>query len=131
LTMVKTWAVLVLLTFSKRPALRSFEASVVLRPGSTLAWPAGMRSKAIAPVVAIALVLIAPRMVRSDELGQAPKTCPGYTDHLRNARQYLERSERKSALVELKRARASLESCGQAQASETVLAACVPWTQAS
>jgi hypothetical protein len=70
-------------------------------------------------------------MVRSDEFGQAVKTCPGYMDHLRNARQYLEHSDRKSALVELKRARASLESCGLAQASETAVAACVPSAQAS
>jgi hypothetical protein len=52
---------------------------------------------------------------------------PFILERRRNVRQ----TQLAPSLVELKRARASLESCGQAQASETALAACVPSAQAS
>jgi hypothetical protein len=48
--------------------------------------------------------------------------CPGYVDHLRTARAYLERKDRGNAVAELKKARESLRECEATQASETALA---------
>jgi hypothetical protein len=98
-----------------------------VRPGPTLARSLRMRTAGtIALAAAAVLMLIAPRIVRSEEIGQTLRSCPGYADHLRNARQYLERSDRASAVRELKRAREALESCSGAQASETAIAASAP-----
>lgn len=71
----------------------------------------------------VGAVLVTPCVVRSQDEGVAITSCPGYVDHLRNARQYLGRSERASALVELKRARESLRYCEEADADEIALAA--------
>lgn len=57
-----------------------------------------------------------------DASNRALGGCPGYTEHLRNARAYLEHADRPNAVAELKRAREAIHSCEEAQAGETVLA---------
>jgi len=81
------------------------------------------QGKGIFVCALLAFSLLVPAAARSDDSEVAD--CPGYADHLRNARAYLERSDRASALDELKRAEEALHGCEAAQASETALAACV------
>jgi len=54
---------------------------------------------------ALALVLV------GGPISSASDTCPGYVEHLRLARSYLDRGERPSALAELRRAREELKAC--------------------
>ena len=84
-------------------------------------------AKGLARAIIAAAVLLAPLAARSEDSARAMTECPGYADHLRNARAYLERADRQNALAELKRARDSLSSCGTTQADETALAACAVW----
>jgi len=44
-------------------------------------------------------------------ISSASDPCPGYVEHLRLARAYLDRGERPSALAELRRAREELKAC--------------------
>ena len=78
----------------------------------------------------VAFASIGPSAAHSEEQERAVTECPAYADHLRSARAYLEHSDRSSALAELRRARESLETCQNAQADETALAACATSTRA-
>jgi hypothetical protein len=73
--------------------------------------------------VLLASWLISTPAVRADDSRSVIDQCPGYADHLRVARAYLERSDRANALVELKQARELLRVCEETQATETALAA--------
>ena len=73
----------------------------------------------------LGFLLVAPLATPAGESASGLTGCPGYTDHLRNARAYLVRSDRANAIAELKRARESLRGCEAAQASETALACAV------
>ena len=53
----------------------------------------------------------------------ASGTCPGYVEHLRQARVYLDRGERPSALAELRRAREELQACLRGDEGVVALAA--------
>jgi hypothetical protein len=83
--------------------------------------------KGLATVTIAAAVLLSPLAARSEGPDRAMTECPGYADHLRNARAYLEHADRQNALAELKRARDSLSACDTAQADETALAARAVW----
>jgi hypothetical protein len=88
-------------------------------------------AKALVAVGILAAVLATPRAAQSEDLRQAATRCTDYADHLRNARAYLESSDREKAVAELKRARESLRSCEKAQGDETALAACASWIHTS
>ena len=79
----------------------------------------------------LGFLFVVPVATPAGESPSALTECPGYADHLRNARAYLERSDRISAIAELKLARESLRGCEEAQASETGLAARATAIQAS
>ncbi len=81
------------------------------------------RGSQIALVALVGFLLVESPAARADDSEAALAGCPGYMDHLRNARAYLARSDRSNALAELKRARESLQACEQAEAGETELAA--------
>ena len=55
--------------------------------------------------LALALVLV------GGPISSASATCRAYIEHLRQARVYLDRAERPSALAELRRAREELQAC--------------------
>lgn len=80
---------------------------------------------------AVTALLGAAPMAWPRDVATESSKCPGYLDHLRNARLYLEHSDREHALAELKHARDSLRSCDQAQAAESALAARALWNRGS
>ncbi|MGH7899607.1 MAG: hypothetical protein ACREQQ_16760 [Candidatus Binatia bacterium] len=80
-------------------------------------------AKLSAGLALLTAVVLAPVVARAQSRDEAAASCPGYADHLRNARTYLERSDRKSALAELKRAREALRGCEEAEVDETAFAA--------
>ena len=45
-------------------------------------------------------------------------SCPGYVEHLRNARTYLGQGDRKAAANELRRARNAIDGCVRDKAGE-------------
>jgi hypothetical protein len=67
--------------------------------------------------LAFGLVLV------SVPISSASGTCPGYVQHLRQARVYLDRGERTSALAELRRAREELQACLRNDEGAVALAA--------
>jgi len=70
----------------------------------------------LAPLV-LALVLV------GGPISSASDPCPGYVEHLRLARAYLDRGERPSALAELRRAREELKACLRGDEGVVALAA--------
>jgi len=79
--------------------------------------------KTILAAALLASTLAGSSLARADDSKNVIDDCPGYADHLRIARAYLERSDRTNALVELKQARELLRECEETQATETALAA--------
>jgi hypothetical protein len=75
-----------------------------------------------------AFLILAPQSAHSADSETASLGCPGYAEHLRTARAYLASSDRANAVAELKRARESLRACEEAQAGDTMLAACTSST---
>jgi hypothetical protein len=53
----------------------------------------------------------------------SPAVCPGYTDHLRVARELLRRGDRDGAVRELRRAKEALEHCVPDRQNEIGLSA--------
>jgi len=51
-----------------------------------------------------------------------PGSCPGYVAHLRTARAYLARGDRKAAAQELRKAESALDSCATTDAKNGVVA---------
>jgi len=72
-----------------------------------------------------------PAIAESEDSQSAVTECPGYADHLRIARAYLERSDRRNALFELKQARELLRECQAEEESENALASRATWHHAS
>jgi hypothetical protein len=55
----------------------------------------------------------------------APEGCPGYVAHLRTARTYLARGDRKAAADELRQAERALDSCARSDAPSGAVASLV------
>ena len=53
-----------------------------------------------------------------------PGSCPGYVSHLRSARTYLARGDRKAATTELRQAEQALDSCAHGNAGSNAVAKC-------
>ena len=67
--------------------------------------------------LAVALVIV------GGPVASASSACPGYVEHLRQARRCLDRGERPSALAELRRAREALQACLRSDEGVVALAA--------
>ena len=83
-----------------------------------------LRSLTIA-VMLLGFSSMTPAIAESDDSADSQRSiteCPGYANHLRIARAYLERSDRRNALFELKQARELLRECQAEQESESALA---------
>ncbi len=81
-------------------------AGVALAVIAAASWPAGTPARA--------------------ETGTPPANCPGYVMHLRNARAYLVKGNRSSAVAELRQAEQALDSCTRGEAQSSLVAGTTP-----
>jgi len=89
-----------------------------------------IRRSLIIAVIFLGIASAVPAAGGDQDSSSAVTECPGYAEHLRIARAYLERSDRRSALFELKQAREVLRECQAEQEDETALACRSPWRRA-